>query len=197
MTTKTIKEVQRQLRDIGWPIAVDGELGPATRQAVKDFRRGYAFRRPTMVNRTSGTPGPVFRRCLAHSHKLNGKASTHYYYRSWKSRGNGWIKVNYVLLRGLEKLYDKYHVVIGVLSGYRDPAYNKSIGGATQSQHMYGNAVDPVDQHRFTVAQIRALKVFSGLEVHASDGKVGHVDVRHTGPNFTGGTPSSPTIFYY
>jgi uncharacterized protein YcbK (DUF882 family) len=29
-----------------------------------------------------------------------------------------------------------------IISGYRDPAYNKRIGGATHSQHMNGSAAD-------------------------------------------------------
>lgn len=55
------------------------------------------------------------------------------------------IKVSAELVEKLEKLR---HAIgdkpINIRSGYRSPAYNKSVGGAKHSQHMEGRAVDIV-----------------------------------------------------
>ena len=42
----------------------------------------------------------------------------------------------------LQVLRDFYAKPIQVVSGYRTPAYNKRIGGAKNSQHMYAKAAD-------------------------------------------------------
>ncbi len=45
----------------------------------------------------------------------------------------------------LQPLRDALATPITVNSGYRCPALNKSIGGASKSQHMTGHAVDIID----------------------------------------------------
>lgn len=82
-----------------------------------------------------------------------------------------------------------------VVSGYRCHEYNGRIGGAGNSQHLYGNAADVPAHASFTA--VKKLGVFSGIGIVRSNGLVSHVDVRHVGPNTTGGTPSHPTIWYY
>ena len=42
----------------------------------------------------------------------------------------------------LQLIRDEYGKPIRVNSGYRSPEYNKEIGGATKSQHMYARAAD-------------------------------------------------------
>jgi hypothetical protein len=42
----------------------------------------------------------------------------------------------------LQKVRDILGKPIIITSGYRSPAYNKKIGGATNSQHLYGKAAD-------------------------------------------------------
>lgn len=41
---------------------------------------------------------------------------------------------------------------VGITSGYRSPAYNAAQGGAKQSRHMHGDAVD-IDMHGWTDAE--------------------------------------------
>lgn len=43
---------------------------------------------------------------------------------------------------GIDKWRQEYGSALNMNSGYRSPAYNQSIGGAQQSQHMYGTAAD-------------------------------------------------------
>lgn len=63
---------------------------------------------------------------------------------------------------------------IVIISGYRDRAYNKSIGGATDSQHIYNRAAD-LHEGVATVAQALAAG-FRG--VGYCNGWAVHVDVR-------------------
>jgi hypothetical protein len=183
-----VKRVQTRLINIGIDrvelggsvrtLKADGVLGPVTKAAVLVFKKGWAPRRPVM-NRSSGYPGRGFRRALAYSHGLDGRCSKHFFFREWRSKGNGCIKVDRRLVRGLEK----YRALVGhpirIVSGYRDPAYNKRVGGASQSQHMHGRAADLDPEVSF--AAVRGLRKFTGIGYQGSgalQGKVRHVDVR-------------------
>ena len=46
------------------------------------------------------------------------------------------------LLQNLQILRDACGKSIKIISGYRSPERNKEVGGATMSQHMFGNAAD-------------------------------------------------------
>jgi uncharacterized protein YcbK (DUF882 family) len=113
-------------------------------------------------------------------------------FREFASKGNLWIKVHPRLLNRLDEARRRTGA-IAIVSGYRDPAHNKRVGGASNSQHVNGTAADirpglPVDLARELG--------FSGIGL---DGKTAiHVDVRGEGPNnTTGGRPGNPTIWYY
>ena len=69
------------------------------------------------------------------------------------------------------------------------------MGGATSSQHLHGNACDI--EAVLPTAKVQALGVFSGIGYQQQTGLVRHVDVRHVGPNTTGGTLASPTEWVY
>lgn len=51
-------------------------------------------------------------------------------------------KLDPILLKNLDKLEKALGSEVWVTSDYRSPAYNKKVGGAKKSQHMYGKAVD-------------------------------------------------------
>ena len=51
-------------------------------------------------------------------------------------------KLNPKLVKGLIHVSTAVGQKLKVTSGYRSPAYNKSVGGATGSQHLLGNAAD-------------------------------------------------------
>ena len=42
----------------------------------------------------------------------------------------------------LQKIRTHFGKAVTINSGYRTPAHNKKVGGATQSQHLYGMAAD-------------------------------------------------------
>lgn len=192
------REAQMILKDIGWPLKVDGKLGPVTRSAIKDFQMGFAFWKRGL--KANGKLGPRTVVALKFSHKRDGRCSPHFFYREWKSKGDGWIRVNRVLVKGLEKYRAKFGAT-SIVSGYRDWNYHLALykrlnqTPTTQSQHLDGDAADIPPKAYLN--QVKALKVFSGLGVR--NGFVVHVDVRHAGngANTTGGTPDNPTVWTY
>lgn len=58
------------------------------------------------------------------------------------SKGNGAIHVQPRMVAALDATRAALGRPIRILSGYRDPAWNARIGGAPNSRHMHGDAVD-------------------------------------------------------
>ena len=184
------KEVQTALRDLGWPIGVDGSFGPATRQAVLDFQQGFSFH-DLLVD---GFAGPQTHEALRHCLGAGGRCGSHFAFREFKSKGDGWIKVHRELVRALDRYRQRYGPTT-IVSGHRDLRHNQKVRGAKNSQHLYGTAVDiPAVA---SVAAVERLGLFSGIGYRARDGMVVHVDVRHAGVNTTGGSPAAPTTWKY
>lgn len=59
--------------------------------------------------------------------------------------------VDPLMVQHAQNARNRYGVMV-VNSGYRTPAHNKSIGGATYSRHMYGDAVD-IDANSYSQYQ--------------------------------------------
>lgn len=184
------REVQEALVSFGWPITVDGSFGDMTHRAVQAFQKGWAFG-DLLVD---GMAGPATWNALQYSLDRGGKCGEFFTFVEFKSKGDGWINVHRELVRGLNHYRFKFGSVF-IISGYRDVAYNRKIGSVPNSQHVYGNAAD-IGQLA-SINAVRNLKKFSGIGYQRSTGKVRHVDVRHCGPNTTGGTVVNPTIWAY
>lgn len=58
--------------------------------------------------------------------------------------GSQLVKIDSKLLDILQKLRDHFSRAITINSGYRTPSHNKRVGGASNSQHLYGTAADIV-----------------------------------------------------
>jgi GH25 family lysozyme M1 (1,4-beta-N-acetylmuramidase) len=189
-STMTTREVQRLLKQIGWPIKVTGVRGPKTSQAIKDFQRGFLGDPPTARPlRQDGVVEAKTEAAIRWSAAHDGRCSKNFQFKEFASSHTGWIRTHRELVSGLEALRAHIGRPIAVLSGFRD--FNL---GATLSQHKFGNAMDPV--HPLPPAsELAALRAFSGIGTFASSGLVRHLDVRHVGPNTTGGTKAHPTIF--
>jgi peptidoglycan hydrolase-like protein with peptidoglycan-binding domain len=179
------RELQAALRRIGWPLAVDGELGPATRTAVGAFQEGYNLGPWLAIDEVAG---PITRRALDESIRQGGKCSPNFRYVEFRSKGNGWIRCNRRLLAGLERYRQRLGAGVFIVSGYRDPAHNRRVGGATRSRHMLGDAADVPP--RLSVGVVRDLGVFTGIGYDAATGRVRHVDTRP-------GDPRRPTTWRY
>lgn len=181
--------LQRALRLLGWPIRVDGAYGERTASAVRDFQRGFAF--ATLV--ASGDAGPRTDAALRASIRRGGRCSQHFSFRTFRSPGDGWIKLDRALVRGLEAYRAELGRPVAVLAGYRDPAWNAAGGGDADSQHLHGTAADVEPALPFE--QVHALRVFSGIGCDPATGLVRHVDVRHRGPAPDGSTPAHPAVW--
>jgi GH25 family lysozyme M1 (1,4-beta-N-acetylmuramidase) len=197
----TVREVQRALRRIGWPLKVDGVRGPATVGAVMDFQRGYVGGGRAVARLTrDGVVGPKTAMAIAWSLANDGRVSPHFRWVEFRSKetscnGNRWIKTHRALVAGLERYREMVGHPVEIVSGYRDPAKNRCEGGASQSQHMFANGADLVPE--VGVDRVRALRAFSGIGFQGASGLVRHVDVRAVGPNFTGGSVAAPTVWRY
>ena len=78
----------------------------------------------------------------------------------------------------LERLRGHVDKPVRIVSGYRCPVHNTAIGGAANSQHMYGAAADiPIGTARPMQARHAG---FSGIGI--SRGWAIHVDVRDGKP---------------
>jgi GH25 family lysozyme M1 (1,4-beta-N-acetylmuramidase) len=183
------RQIQTLLKTIGWPIKADGKRGPKTAKAIKDFQRGFVGdpEGPPLLG--DGLVGPKTEAAMQWSAANDGKCSAHFKFKEFASSKTGWICTHRDLVIGLEKLREHIGQPIGVLSGFRDFEL-----GASHSQHLYGNAIDPsATLPHYT--EVAKLGVFSGIGYFANTGLVRHVDVRHVGPNTTQGTRTRPTVF--
>lgn len=188
LTDSEVREVQSDLRTIGWPLAVDGQYGPVTERTVKRFQYGWTYKDLTI----DGIAGPNTRVAIKSCLSKGGKASPNFKYSEFKSKGNGEILVRRELLRALEALRSaKGGVPLSIISGYRDPDYNTKIGGATYSQHMYGRAADIPSSYGASYSFVKGLRKFTGIGRYRCNSIVTHVDVR---PDRT---TTSPANWYY
>lgn len=183
------REIQKLLKTIGWPVKADGKRGPKTADAIKDFQRGFVGDPEAPALLGDGLVGPKTEAAIRWSAANGGRCSAHFQFKEFASSKTGWIRTHRDLVIGLEKLREHLGQPIGVLSGFRDFEL-----GASHSQHLYGNAIDPsATLPHYT--EVAKLGVFSGIGYFANTGLVRHVDVRHVGPNTTQGTRAKPTIF--
>jgi len=186
-------EIQQALRDIGFPIDVSGERDSRTQEAVKDFQRGWSRGDDLDID---GDPGPLTQAALKRCREEGGKCGEFFVFREFRNRcnDNSWPKVSRTLVRGLDA-YRRKVGAVDIVSAFRDDDCNAAAGGAPLSQHRHGNAADIPGA--MTQEAAVALGVFSGIGVVFDTGLVVHVDCRHEGPNTTGGSPDSPTIWFY
>lgn len=77
------------------------------------------------------------------------------------------VKQNIVrLAKALQVIRDYFNSPVTVNSGYRSPAHNATIKGATHSQHVHGKAADIVVRGR------TAIEMYKGIEYLISQNKI-------------------------
>ena len=93
--------------------------------------------------------------------------------------GSEFIELDMELVVKLQELRDKLGKSIRITSGYRNPEYNKKVGGATNSQHVLGKAADIQVKGMDTAELSRHAKMvgFNGIGIYED---FLHVDVRDT-----------------
>lgn len=105
------------------------------------------------------------------------------------------ILIDDKLVEYLQKIRDHFGVEVTITSAYRDPDYNRSIGGATGSYHTRGMAADIVVKGvapRTVAAYCESIGILGiGLYETAADGYFVHIDTR-TYKSFWYGQAQSP-----
>jgi lysozyme family protein len=209
MAAPIIKAIQQRLNRLGFGnIPVDGLNGPQTRTAVARFQLAYNLGRHLDVD---GQYGPFTLAAIDEVEK-RGKISPNFGLKEVRSKGDGTAWVHRDLLVALEALRGSAGKPLAIVSGWRDVAHNKRVGGATSSQHTYGEAPEllalrgsiasghlragrAADFNRgyITLEDCRDLNLFSGIGWRADRGKqwVTHVDVRTSAETF------NPKVWQY
>jgi uncharacterized protein YcbK (DUF882 family) len=94
------------------------------------------------------------------------------------------------LAKNLQVLRDEVKKPIKITSGFRDPSFNKKIGGATQSRHITGQAAD-LKIEGYTPKQVAAIIEKLIASGKMKQGGLGiystwiHYDVRGTAARWT------------
>ena len=71
-----------------------------------------------------------------------GDLTPHFSLHEFRCKDGSEHPINSKLLCMLEAIRCHFDKPVTITSGYRSPAYNRQIGGASNSQHLYGNAAD-------------------------------------------------------
>ena len=190
----TQAQYTKGLRDLGF-------LG-STGAMVANFQRGWNLGTALVVD---GKYGPKTDAALSLSltRMRGGKptASANFSFREYKCKCNGRYStcLGVWVLRGhlarMEAARRKLARPISIVSGCRCPSYNKSVGGASNSQHLYGVAND-VSWPSYTV--VKGWRLFAGIGYKRATSATLHVDSRDLGGhNTTRGTTTAPTIWVY
>lgn len=96
-----------------------------------------------------------------------------------KNQKDTYTLLSLKIMLQLQELRTKFGSGIGVSSSYRSPAYNRSVGGATASEHAKGRALDtyPINgKIKAWTSLVKANKKTGGIGtyktfVHIDDGK--------------------------
>lgn len=82
------------------------------------------------------------------------------------------------LLHVLERLRERTGHPLPIVSGYRCPVHNRAVGGARNSQHVYGSAAD-IPSH---LATVHDAEMSGAVGIGRKGLWAVHVDVRDGGP---------------
>ena len=190
-----VRNLQAQLNMLGYDLSEDGVFAGKHWQLLKPFRQKSGIDVDGIVGRF--TEKAIL---SALNNGLSGKPqSAHFCYMDFIScddadaMKNGipqtnWMNIQMVMNR-LELVREAMGVLpIAIRTGYRSPAYNKQIGGARTSQHLYGKAAD-IHMEDYTISCYHlAKRIYLNDELKSLFGGFGlgsdinlHVDIRKRG----------------
>lgn len=193
MALLTARQQRECLTGLGWPLDRPGlATDEALRRAVRDLQSAAGIK-------VDGVWGPQTQLTAYFVGINGGRVTDHFAIREFACRCwergfhgaafcHGWVKIHRQLVLGLEELRRANGGPVQIVNGYRCPAYNRQVGGASQSQHMKGAAADV--RQNLTKKPVAALRVFGGIGYRRVGGLVLHVDVRPV-------NPAAPTTWVY
>jgi len=163
---------QLQIRVSGYPgygavLALDGAFGPATRSAVIRFQQAYGLSADGIAG--SQTYNKIYALQDADCTPVN------FSYAEWNQCNSDWsggavsastAKANARV--SMWKLQAMRHAMgdapLYISSGFRSYACNNAVGGAGNSRHLYGDAVDLTGSHSLcSMAQRARYHGFNGI----------------------------------
>jgi len=179
------------LSRLGWRVDTAARYS----QALKNFQIGWHLGNPLKID---GVLGETTSRALllseARRAKGLGTASANFSFSEMACKCGGkyagcqriWTRRS--VFATLEKSRAKLGKPISITSGCRCIDHNKSVGGATQSQHLYGLAVDWRGPDKDVT---RGWKIWHGIGYGGRSDVSLHTDLR------SGSSGASPTTWVY
>lgn len=187
MTGSDVKELQ--IRVAGWAadsaqqtyVIIDGDFGPGTEAAVKRFQRAYGLT-------ADGIVGASTRQALNSLQSSDGSTAHFNFGEFYGCNGSSFsggkvgaatVKENVRrLMWKLEALRKKAgNSAVNINSGFRTIACNSSVGGASNSMHLYGVAAD-IRVSGKTPSQVQSLAKTCGFSGIGRYSTFVHVDNR-------------------
>ncbi|MCH7811444.1 MAG: peptidoglycan-binding protein [Chloroflexi bacterium] len=162
-------------------LKIDGIFGAKTRAAVMRFQRAYG-------RAVDGIAGPQTTAALRQLERSGGDTA-HFRWREFESRDgqsfSGGRETGRRLRENVRRLMWKLEALrqkagdqpVTINSGFRSVAHNRAVGGARNSQHMYGIAAD-LSMATRTPRQVQALAKSCGLSAVIRYRAHVHVDSR-------------------
>ncbi len=199
-------KLQEDLKALGYKLEPDGIFGLNTLRAVRDFQADQDMKVDGIVGHF--TQMAIFD-ALNHIPTPAKPRSENFTLADFISSADADTVNNGIPQRywsNIQTVMDRLEIVrksIGYLdiiirSGYRSPIYNRQVGGARASQHLYGKAVDIYVKDRIITCSDLANQIYfdDGLKVLfggyglGSDTNV-HLDIRERKD------PMKPVIWWY
>jgi len=186
----SIKTVQRQLNACGFTVAVDGDLGSQTREALRFFQIGWCGEHG--LGDADGELTPKTREALAWAARHGGglgPMAKNFHYQEFRLDNHRDPRVRRRVGLAAQAYRDKFGPTT-ILSSARSVEHNQAIGGASDSRHLFPthwDAIDPAPQVH-SVSDVGVLNAWTGIGHHAAAPQsVDHLDLR---PGFTSSNPS-------
>ncbi len=200
---ETVKTLQSQLNRLGYRLTEDGVFGYTTLLAVRNFQKQKGITPDGIVG--AGTTAQI----LLALGTIQKPESAHFKLRDFISAADADAEENGIpypyfdnlqtLMERLERLRDRLDgQELVIRSGYRSPRFNRAVGGAGASQHLFAKAADIfVKNYAMTACELGRL-IMEDTSLKTLFGGIGlgsvknvHVDIR------TVKNPEKPVVWWY